>query len=235
MPHNNKRDRYATATHNSENRKLGLMAATYVTQGSCPSSCPLYHSGCYAEQGLVGIQTRRLNRNAPDGATPEQIAQAEAEAIDAMPIVRDNPLRLHVVGDCATEEAARIVSAAAERYMDRGGGPAYTYTHAWRDVPRDAWGRVSVLASCEHPGDRQLANERGYAAALIVDSLPSTGRFSYHGVQVLPCAYETRGTTCRDCGWCMRDQWLLGRELTIGFKPIGQRKQLVLNVVQGGA
>lgn len=229
-----KRLRFATATHNSENRKLGMMAATYATQASCPASCPLFNNGCYAEQNLVGIQTRRLNRNAPAAATPEEIAIAEAEAIDALPVVRGNPLRIHVVGDCSTEGAARIVAAAAERYMARGGGPAYAYTHAWRDVPREVWGKVSVLASCESADDVPLANYRGYAAAVIMKDLPVTVQNDYHGARVLPCAYETRGTQCRDCRWCMRDGWLKERGLTIGFKPSGAQAKKVYHLIGGG-
>jgi hypothetical protein len=83
--------------------------------------------------------------------------------------VPGRPLRLHTVGDCRTDEAARIVAAAAERYMDAGGGPVWTYTHAWRLVDRASWGRVSVLASCETPEQVELARARGYATAIVVD------------------------------------------------------------------
>jgi hypothetical protein len=78
-------------------------------------------------------------------------------------------MRLHTVGDCRTDEAAKIVAAAAERYMDAGGGPVWTYTHAWRLVDRASWGRVSVLASCETPEQVELARARGYATAIVVD------------------------------------------------------------------
>src|SRR3712207_595599 len=52
----------ATATNRSKNRKLGDAAVTYVSQQSCPRTCPFYRAGCYAEQGPMGMfVTSRLN------------------------------------------------------------------------------------------------------------------------------------------------------------------------------
>ncbi len=39
----------AIAVETSENAKTGAVIATYVSQDSCPSSCPLRGAGCYAE------------------------------------------------------------------------------------------------------------------------------------------------------------------------------------------
>src|SRR5688572_25073724 len=85
-------DPAATAVETSTNAKLGQTSATYASQSSCPRSCPWYGHGCYAEKGLVGFQTRRLNRSAVRGAV--RIAEAEARAIDTL--TGDRLLRLHV-------------------------------------------------------------------------------------------------------------------------------------------
>lgn len=170
----------ATAVANSDNRKIGDAAATYAAQVSCPEECPFYNGGgCYAESGALGnFVTAPLNRAAQvTGASLVDVAKAEAKAIDGLSIPSGpvgRPLRLHGVGDCKTDEAARIVSAAAERYMERGGGPVWTYTHAWRTVARASWGGVSVLASCETPLDVELARARGYAPSIVVGSFPTT-------------------------------------------------------------
>src|SRR5579871_4292396 len=136
----------ALAVTITANSKLGPVSSTSVAQISCPDTCPLRARGCYAESGPQGLITRRLNRTTADVLA---VAYEEAAAIDALPA--DRPLRLHVVGDASIDAAAQIVSAAADRYRDRGGMPAWTYTHGWRSAARSAWGRVSVLASCEHP------------------------------------------------------------------------------------
>lgn len=127
----------AVAIPLSQNAKLGDAATTYAAQGSCPRSCVFYDGGgCYAESGAVGkFVTTPLNE-AAGHASSIAIAKAEARAIDNLSVPEGRPLRLHTVGDCATDEAALIVSAAAERYMARGGGQVWTYTHGWREVAR---------------------------------------------------------------------------------------------------
>jgi len=222
----------AIANRNSGNKKLGGAATTYAAQTSCPPTCVLYNGGgCYAEAGKVGITTRRLNDAAklqPSG--PLEVAVAEAEAIDAIKIVPGQPLRLHTVGDCATDEAAHLVSAASERYRKDGGGPVWTYTHAWRDVSRDSWGDVSVLASCETESDVRAAQERGYATAIVIDDeFKKKGRYRLgpeagraEGVEIFPCLEQTTGRTCANCRLCFDDGALKKRGYTIGFRVHGE-------------
>ena len=68
----------------------GGMSATYVAQRSCPPSCPLRgtrrrRGPCYAEHGRVALHTDRLNASADAAqATPLQLAQLEAAAIDRL-------------------------------------------------------------------------------------------------------------------------------------------------------
>src|SRR5947209_2259473 len=109
-------DPAAIAVETSTNSKLGPVSATYASQASCPPSCPWFNNGCYAERGLVGWQTRRLNRSALRGAL--RSARAEGKAIDTL--TGDRLLRLHVVGDARTDGAARELGAAARRYTARG-------------------------------------------------------------------------------------------------------------------
>jgi len=206
------------AVEESQGRKLGPVSATYVSQQSCPTSCPFLGAGCYAENGFVGgFLTKRLN--AYGETDPIAIAAAEVEKIDRLS--GDRPLRLHVVGDSPTIEGTRMLAAAAERYTARGGQKVWTYTHAWRAVPREAWGEISVLASCESLVDVARARMRGYAAALTVEA-HSTGRRATmigpgHHVDVLACPEQTRGVACSDCRLCMDDRRLFNAGLVIAF------------------
>ncbi len=212
----------AFAVETSTNAKVGAVSATYASQASCPD-CPLREAGCYAERGPLAYLTRRLA--ASPAASPAAIARAEARAIDGL--TGDRPLRLHVVGDCRTQAAAKIVSAACARYSASGGRPAWTYTHAWRAVPRPAWGEVSVLASCETPWQAERAMAKGYAAALVVDRYRSESAYDLGGLRVVPCPYQTRGVTCRECRLCWDDRRLLERRLVIGFEAHGSGAALV--------
>src|ERR1051325_9338279 len=135
----------AIAVEKSRNSKIAGCSATMVSQASCPRSCKFYANGCYAESGPTGFTTHRLNRSTE--TKPEAIARIEAKAISQLSGKR--PLRLHVVGDCTTDKAAKILSSAAESYPM----PVWSYTHAWRTVSRVLWGKVSILASCETAAD----------------------------------------------------------------------------------
>jgi hypothetical protein len=204
------------ATSKSQNGKLGNAATTYAAQASCPTSCPFMNGGgCYAEDGNVGFATIRLNKAAAAAFSgPLEVAEAEAAKIDTLNAAAGRPLRLHTVGDCSTDEAALLVSAASERYTARGGGPVWTYTHAWRDVRRESWGKVSVFASCETAEDVRQAKARGYQTSIVVEKFTNNKRHVLDaragdaaGVDVLPCPQQTAaGVTCSSCKRCFDDQ-----------------------------
>jgi len=59
----------AFAVEVSDNKKIGPMSATYVSQESCPGDCPHMGNGCFAELGVMAIHTSRLN-GATMGETP---------------------------------------------------------------------------------------------------------------------------------------------------------------------
>lgn len=208
----------ATAVSKSGNRKLGNVHATYASQATCPTTCTFRGSGCYAEYGLVGFETRQLNADAKQRQlSPLQIAGIEASAIARL-APDGRALRLHVVGDCATNETARVVSGAAELFMSRGGGQAFTYTHGWRETDRASWGSVSVLASCETSEDVQAAWSRGYAAAMVLPEHGPAGRYHVDGVSVVECPQQAReDVTCADCRLCQRGDYLRDSQAVIGF------------------
>ena len=126
------------------------------------------------------------------------VARAEAAAIDGAfrggPI-DGRPLRLHTVGDCRNRTAARIVGGAVVRWLDRGGGKVWTYTHAGADVPRLAWGpRMSVLASVDTLDQVGKAIAAGYAPARYVADFPTGSKsWSEGGIRWIPCPAQTRG------------------------------------------
>jgi hypothetical protein len=201
------------------------VSATYVPQWACPTTCAFLNSGCYTESGPISYVTGRLNASGP--ASPEDIARAEADKIRELS--GRYPLRLHVIGDSKTDEAAAIVADASAEYASWRGAPVWTYTHAWRTVDRASWGNVSVLASCETEQDVRDATARGYATALVWDSAaplpPSVG-----GTNTLQCLQQSgRAPDCARCGngkpICARDTSLRGRA-TIVFMAHGNTKRV---------
>jgi len=225
----------AKAVEVSGNQKIGPVSATMTSQASCPRYCPFIESGCYAMTGPQGWQTAKLNRSTV--TDPVEIAKAEAAAIGTLSAAR--PLRLHVVGDCTSNETARILADAVCQYKRRGKRnhgvePAtWTYSHSWPDIGRRSFGPISVLASCESARQVQTARKKGYAAALVVDYFRSDKAYTVDGVKVVPCPQQTgRSENCMSCKLCWNDGRLRKIGVTIGFRAHGNqansvRKQLI--------
>lgn len=224
----------ATYVENSGNRKIigsKKADATYVSiKASCPTDCPFMGEGCYAELGNVGITSHRLDKEARR-SSPLDAARAEAKAIDnsykgkAIPEQRD--LRLHVAGDSRTVKGARVLNKAIGRWTHRGGGKAWTYTHAWKHVPRKEWSNVSVLASIQNVSEVDKAKAQGYTVAIVVPEHPTDKAYQLAGSDMtfIPCPQQTRGIGCSDCRLCMKADWLFETNRGIAFAVHGVRKE----------
>ncbi len=217
------------AVEKSQNAKIGTVSATYVSQSSCPRSCPFFGNGCYAEQGLTGIHTKKLNKSTVTDLV--EIAEAEAKGIRGLS--GKYPLRLHVVGDCTTDECASIVSSAADEYAEIEGSPVWTYTHA-HNTRRESWGKVSVLRSCENMEQVKQATEDGFASAMVVSEFDKETSYDIgDGYRGIPCPQQTgKAKTCVDCGLCQRDAKLRDAKLVVLFAAHGSRKSLVQDAVK---
>jgi hypothetical protein len=209
----------------SINAKIGKVSTTYQPTTHCVD-CPMKNYGCYAQTGMVAMHTRRLDKAARDShASPARTARQEARGIDALR-ARGQGLRIHTSGDCPTREAAEIVADAAERFMDRGGGPAWTYTHAWRRMPRKAWGAVSVLASVETLADAKRAIRKGWAVARVVPQFSGDKAWTEDGVRWIPCPAQTRdNVTCESCRLCWDDNKLRAINAGVAFEAHGSAKK----------
>lgn len=204
--------------------------STYVSiDATCPSSCKFKRNedgtpgGCYVDAGKTVFTIKRLDEES-QGAHPDEVVVAEADLIDrAWPkgVPQDGDrggrdLRLHVGGDTTSADATRFLADAVTRWKARGGGSVWTYTHRWAEIPRDAWGSISVLASVESPAQFAAARKMGYAPALVVSSHPTRRAQTWEGVKVIPCPAETAGTTCVECRLCL-DRPLFDMKAGISF------------------
>jgi len=210
-----------------------FVASTYVSiRATCPSSCPFKDRGCYAQAGQTHLTMGRLDR-AGAGMTPLAVTSAEADGLARLwprKVPQDGArggrdLRLHVGGETSCERGARRLAEAVEGLRARGLGAAWTYTHRWRTIPREAFGPISVLASVERPHEVGEAARRGYAAALTVPRFPDSAAFPVgDGFSVIPCPFESQAAsspTCAQCRLCFDDQGLLQRRRAIGFAVHG--------------
>lgn len=234
----------AIYVEDSNNRKISgdsKVDATYASiKKTCPDSCSLKGQGCYAQTSYTGIIVARMDKRARQGS-PLALARAEARAIDQShkggPIPAGRDLRVHVAGDSRTVKGTRILNAAIGRWKKRGGGFAWSYTHAWKHVRRDEWIQVSVLASIENPRDSEAVRAQGYAPALVVGEHPTDKAYKLPGSETtfIPCPQQTRGVACTDCRLCMKADWLFQNNKGIAFASHGVYKGIIkrrLNVLQ---
>lgn len=207
-------------------------ASTYVSiAATCPASCPFRDNGCYAQSGASHLTMGALDR-AGRRARALEVTLAEAVALnDLWPrgVPQDGhrggrDLRLHVGGDVSCTAGARALGEAVARLQARGLGECWTYTHRWREIPREAWGPISVLASCETPAEVRQAIEAGYAAALTVERFPGRRAFPIGpGLKAIPCPFEGGGsTTCVKCRLCFDDARLRQAGRAIAFAVHGK-------------
>jgi hypothetical protein len=206
-------------------------ASTYVSiAATCPSVCPFRDNGCYAQAGASHLTMGKLDRHGRR-TTGLAVSRSEAKKLAAAwprGVPQDGhrggrDLRLHVGGDVSCEAGARAIAGAVAQLQKRGLGSTWTYTHRWRDIPREAFGTISVLASCETPAEVLEANALGYAAAITVDHFPGRRAFPVAaGVKAIPCPYEGGGsTTCIKCRLCFDDVRLREAGRAIAFAVHG--------------
>ncbi len=228
----------------SGNHKIGFgknVDAVYIAIEQSCLDCPFkpvegVKKGCWATVERVGMLNMRLEKEAK-GMDRRAIGREVARSIEEA-YVRGVPpgrrLRLPVSGDLSTTSAVAPVARAVSRWMDRGGLGAWGYTHGWRRVKREAWGKVSVLASCETQKEVEQARERGYAVARVVEDFPNGDRawVDEHGFRNIPCPEQTLGVRCEECQLCFDDRKLYERKVAILFKAHSQIKGRALVVLQ---
>jgi hypothetical protein len=214
----------------STNKKTGS-DVTYVTLMSCDKSCALYNNGCYAQNYPMRFHVAPLDE---EGATSTDIAKAEARAIDESygggDVPKGTALRLHVSGDARTKSAAKTLGEAVKRWRGRGGEHCWTYTHAWKKVPRSAWTEsISILASIERAEDAKEVLAQGYAPAIVVADFPKAGKaFEAGGVKFVPCpAQIAEDKTCADCRLCWDADRLAKKNMGIAFEAHGSKANTV--------
>jgi hypothetical protein len=208
----------------SKNAKTGPMAATYRTQDSCPTTCPLLGNGCYAESGPGGGPFRMVAKHGRD----------DLDALRALryQLPRGGWLRLNVSGDFLTDDGTLdtdYVDACNELVRRRPDLNVLAYTHAWRQLDPAVFD-FTVNASCETPAELEAARAAGWMTVVVDpggdDSLIGT---TISGARVAQCPQQYRpDVTCARCGACAANK---RTRPTIAFTVHGSRKKTAAAIV----
>jgi hypothetical protein len=173
-----------------------------------------------------------------------QLAAEEADLIGDLTGRRK--LRVHVVGDASSPEAASLLAAAMLKHEQKRGRPAWTYTHAWRRVPVASWLGARVLASCEKISDAVKAIAAGYPVALIVPPLTNNKAFKVdrdergkfiEPLEVVPCPAQfkrngRRLSVCETCSICQNTDRLKRDRRVVGFQPDYQSEKKIIPLLK---
>ncbi len=224
---------------NSANIKIAgsqKVDTTYATiENSCPNDCPIKNNGCYASLGPINIIVRKLDNEAFK-FTGLDVARAEAKAIDnsygSGQVPEGRFLRLHSAGDSKTIKGSRLINSAVKRWKKRGGkeNGVWSYTHAWKNVPRHVWKDVSMLASISSVKEVKAAQEQGYAPAIMVEEHLSDKTYILpnSSIKWIPCPAQTKeDVACTDCKLCMDADRLYKDGYGIAFAVHGAAKEKV--------
>jgi hypothetical protein len=157
-----------------------------------------------------------------------QIQTAECNAIKSLS--GKLILRLKVGGDTPSAEYAEGLADACETYTAKHNQPTYGYTHNWQNIPRESFGKISMLASCDHISDIANAKARGYATATVVSHFPNGNKlFVIDGQKLVPCpeqcSSDEKHVQCVDCKLCCNDANLRKHDITIAFNAHGRKSE----------
>ena len=202
MPYNRPPIKGAFATECSAAKKVTYCSITYVSLNTCEGNgCPLLNNGCMAQHGNMNIHSQRCK-------TDDAQLAIQNEAQHIRHLSGRFPLRLRESGDQPDEESlVKHTAPAARAYHNIRGAPVWTYTHNWRKIDVSKWDVISVLASVHSVEEVRTANNRGYAAALLLPSPPAKV-WKEDNNTFVRCPAETKGMLCIDCQLCMKSKWL---------------------------
>lgn len=202
----------------SRNGKTGPgCAVIYRTADTCPPSCPLRGSGCYAAGRIFGIPARLGVEDDPSYAAVRALAVT-------MPA--DGLVRANVSGDVLDASGAPdepYLAALSHVAASRPDVPVYTYTHAWSGLTPDLAPGVTVNASCESAADLTAATAAGWPTVLTDPGGPgSLIGSTVAGRRVVQCPAQVRESiTCATCRLCARPK----RAATVAFLVHGSGKR----------
>lgn len=216
----------ATLTLRSRNVKTGPIPVSTTSAGTCPTSCPLLHSGCYADSGPLALHWASVS--AGDVGMDWNAFCAAVGALPAGQLWRHNQAGdLPGTGDTIdTDQLAQLVTANTGRN-------GFTFTHKPTSNPANA-------AAIED------ANKAGFTVNLSANNLSHADELATLGiapvavvlpkqvngavtrtvqtpegrtVSVCPATYRD-DVTCQTCGLCQRQT----RACIVGFPAHGNTR-----------
>ena len=218
-------------TRVSRNEKTGPIPVTTSSAETCPDSCPLKDSGCYAQSGPISWHWKKVS-NGERGAA----WSALCEQIDRLP--RDQVWRHNQAGDLPHTGGDIDTAALWQLVAANTGKQGFTYTHHHMDNEnnREAvelanlYGlRVNLSANdLQHADELAALGIAPVVTVLPEDQTENTTTPAGRKVVVCPATLKGSSATCETCKMCTRE-----RTAIIGFPAHGTNKRKASVIAAG--
>lgn len=216
----------------SQNVKTGPIPVTVTSSDTCPESCPFNGSGCYAQQGPLGLHWRKVDS-----------AERGLPWLEFLQIVRAFPKsqlwRHNAAGDLPGKGDRLDIPALFQLvYMNSmAGAKGFTYTHKTLESADEQAAIYSanlngftVNLSGNNLAHADTLADMGIAPVTVV--LPAdqlTNTVTPKGRKVVICPAVTRdNVSCATCGLCA----IAKRDCIVGFPAHGTAKRKASAIAQ---
>jgi hypothetical protein len=214
-------------TLKSGNIKVGKIPVSTSEQSTCPDSCKLKGSGCYAETGPISWHWKKI----PDkGMKWEKFIHA----IKALP---DGQFWRHNQAGDLAGDVINIDKQKLEELVEANEGlKGFTYTHYKGEenlklIKQANENGFTINLSADHISEVDELVAKRVAPVVVVMPEDFVGiKTTEAGNKILACPASVGGL--KDCDACRACQ-VVGRHSVIGFPAHGASKKRVFNNVGG--
>jgi hypothetical protein len=208
-------------TMQSGNKKTGSIPVSISESETCPTSCPFYNAGCYADYGnsAIHFKTWRFDKAATN-------YDQFLEKIQNLP--KSQIWRHNEAGDLAGNGESIDQDALAALVHANEGKRGFTYSHkaltSEQNIALVQYANnngFTVNASCETLEQIELANSAGVPACLTVSENGPQKIKTESGTIGLTCPNElNKSIQCDRCQLCAKS----GRKFFVIFHAHGSGK-----------
>lgn len=211
------------------NKKTGPIAVSYTSSNTCPDTCALKGSGCYAELGPVALQWKRV------GSTVDDFFE------DVQTLRKGSVMRHNVAGDLPHDNGSidkdfvKQFSDIAKRKKLR----VFTYTHHLphindnQDIIADAINKNFVVNLSADNINQAIDYYNNYKLPVVSVGYPELwekgNRIKRDNISLIRCPAEYTDTKCIDCMACAKHD----RKSVIVFTAHGSRKKKASIIAKG--
>lgn len=186
----------ASLTLKSSNKKTGPIPVSCSSRNTCPTSCPFYNSGCYAEHGPVAIHWRKVSEGTRGLSWSDFCAE-----VSKLP---DGTLWRHnSCGDLPGIDEDVDMDMLQSLIDANHGKLGFSYTHKLHLaalIKANNNGLV-INVSCHSIDQAASILDSGIPATVACKDSSIDGS-RHRGYDVKVCQHYMNGTQCIDCKWC---------------------------------